>query len=138
MRLPDGVMYPTTGRFDFMDNQVDVGTGSIAIRAIFDNPEAKLLPGQYVTVQLRCRTGKRLPVVPQAAVQEDREGRYVFVVNAQNQVQQRRITTGITIGTDWAVESGLTVGEMIIVQGIQKVKPGQFVEPVAETGSKEG
>lgn len=132
LRLPDGSVYPTLGRFDFMDNQVDAGTGSIAVRAVFDNPDARLLPGQYVKVQLSCKAGKRLPVVPQAAVQEDRDGRYVFVVNAQNEAQQRRITTGMTMGTHWSVESGLVAGEMIILQGIQKVRSGQLVEPVSD------
>jgi RND family efflux transporter MFP subunit len=137
IQLPDGKLYPSTGRFDFMDNQVDAHTGSIAVRAVFDNAAGRLLPGQYVTVQLSCKTGKRLPVVPQAAVQEDSKGRYVFVVNAQNLAQQRRITTGVTVGTEWAVESGLSAGERIIVQGIQKVRPDQLVEPVAD-GSRSG
>jgi RND family efflux transporter MFP subunit len=138
IQLPDGKLYPSTGQFDFMDNQMDTHTGSIAVRAVFDNAAGRLLPGQYVTVQLSCKTGKRLPVVPQAAVQEDREGRYVFVVNAQNIVQQRRIATGDTVGIDWAVESGLVMGEMIIVQGIQKVRPGQLVEPIAGSSRSGG
>ncbi|MDX9787842.1 MAG: efflux RND transporter periplasmic adaptor subunit [Desulfobacterales bacterium] len=136
IRLPDGTVYPATGRFDFMDNQVDSGTGSIAVRAVFDNAAGTLLPGQYVTVQLTCKTGKHLPAVPQAAVQEDREGRYVLVVDARSQVQQRRITTGGTIGADWSVESGLVAGEMVIVQGTQKVRPGQRVDPVSDISQR--
>jgi membrane fusion protein (multidrug efflux system) len=136
--MPDGQMYPAAGRLDFVDNQVDASTGTIAVRAVFDNREGILLPGQYVNVLIRCSEGKRLPVVPQSAVQEDREGRYVFTVDAENRVQQRRIKTGATIGTNWAVESGLMTGETIIVQGIQKVSPGQIVETVTTIGqSKE-
>jgi membrane fusion protein (multidrug efflux system) len=138
IQMPDGQMYPATGRLDFVDNQVDASTGTIAVRAVFDNPDAILLPGQYVNVLIRCSEGKRLPVVPQSAVQEDREGRYVFVVDAENRVQQRRITTGATIGTNWAVESGLMTGETIIVQGVQKVSPGLIVETMTNSGqSKE-
>ncbi len=138
IQMPDGQMYPAAGRLDFVDNQVDAGTGTIAVRAVFDNPDGILLPGQYVNVLIRCSEGKRLPVVPQSAVQEDREGRYVFVVDAENRVQQRRITTGAAIGTNWAVESGLMTGETIIVQGVQKVSPGQIVETVTTSGqSKE-
>jgi membrane fusion protein (multidrug efflux system) len=138
IQMPDGQMYPAAGRLDFVDNQVDASTGTIAVRAVFDNPDAILLPGQYVNVLIRCSEGKRLPVVPQSVVQEDREGRYVFVVDAENRVQQRRITTGATIGTNWAVESGLMTGETIIVQGVQKVSPGLIVETMTNSGqSKE-
>jgi membrane fusion protein (multidrug efflux system) len=138
IQMPDGQMYPAAGRLDFVDNQVDAGTGTIAVRAVFNNPDGILLPGQYVNVLIRCSEGKRLPVVPQSAVQEDREGRYVFVVDAENRVQQRRITTGEAIGTNWPVESGLMTGETIIVQGVQKVSPGQIVETVTTSGqSKE-
>ena len=138
IQMPDGQMYPAAGRLDFVDNQVDASTGTIAVRAVFDNPDGILLPGQYVNVLIKCSEGKRLPVVPQSAVQEDREGRYVFVVDAENRVQQRRITTGATIGTNWAVESGLMTGETIIVQGVQKVSPGLIVETMTNSGqSKE-
>lgn len=138
IQLPDGELFPTPGRLDFMDNQMDPSTGSLAVRAVFENAEGILMPGQYVTVQVGCGQGKRLPVVPQAAVQEDREGRYVFVVDAQNQARQRRIKTGITLGVNWVVETGLTAGETIIVQGVQKVIPGQTVEPVTDSDRKRG
>jgi membrane fusion protein (multidrug efflux system) len=138
IQLPGGQMYPTVGRLDFVDNQVDAGTGTIAVRAVFDNRDGILLPGQYVNVLIRCSEGKRLPVVPQSAVLEDREGRYVLIVDVENRVQQRRITTGAAIGTNWPVESGLMTGETIIVQGVQKVSPGQIVETVTTSGqSKE-
>jgi RND family efflux transporter MFP subunit len=138
IQLPGGELLPSPGRLDFMDNQMDVSTGSLAVRAVFDNAGEGLLPGQYVTVQVSCRQGKRLPVVPQAAVQEDREGRYVFVLDGQNKAQQRRINTGITLGADWVVESGLVAGETIIVQGVQKVIPGQAVEPVTDRDATRG
>jgi membrane fusion protein (multidrug efflux system) len=138
IQMPGGQMYPSTGRLDFVDNQVDTSTGTIAVRAVFDNRDAILLPGQYVTVLIRCSEGKRLPVVPQSAVLEDREGRYVLIVDVENRVQQRRITTGAAIGTNWSVESGIMSGETIIVQGVQKVSPGQIVETVTTSGqSKE-
>ncbi len=132
IQLPGGKVYPTAGRLDFIDNQVDAGTGTIAVRAVFDNPDGFLLPGQYVNVLIRCSEGTRRPVVPQSAVQEDRDGRYVFVVDGENKAQKRRIKTGAAIGTNWAVESGLMAGETLIVQGVQKVKPGQAVETTTE------
>ncbi len=136
LKMPGGSAYPSSGRLDFVDNQVDAATGTIAVRAVFDNPGGVLLPGQYVTVLVRCREGKQMPVTPQSAVQEDREGRYVLVVDGENRVQQRRIKTGAALGTEWAVESGLTAGETIIVQGIQKATPGQIVEIVHEAAKE--
>ena len=69
-------------------------------------------------------------MVSQSAVQIDRKGHYVLVVDSKNQVEQRRITTGAVINNQWAVESGLAVGEKVIVQGIQKVTPGQTVKTI--------
>ena len=69
-----------------------------------------------------------MPVVPQAAVLEDHDGRYVLLVDGRNRVSVRRIQTGPMVGTNWAVESGLAVNERVIVEGVQKVKPGQIVE----------
>lgn len=138
LRLSNGDLYPVAGALSFADNQVDAGTGTIAVRAEFDNPDGILLPGQYVTVQISLSEPRRLPVVPQSAVQEDREGRYVFVVDGENKVQQRRITTGAASGTNWAVEAGLMAGESVIVQGVQKVRPGQVVETVSDGAQKRG
>ena len=74
---------------------------------------------------------KKMPVVPQRAVLEDRQGQYVFVVDADKRVQRRTITTGVTMGTRWAVKSGLMAGETVIVSGVQKVRTGQTVNPQA-------
>jgi len=128
IRLADGMMYERPGKIDFVDNQVDPATGTIAVRAVFSNPEGLLLPGQYVTVLVRKRKARMLPVVPQSAVQEDREGRFVLVVDDQNKVALRHVRTGPFVGSQWAVESGLNKGEMVIVQGVQKVRPGQTVK----------
>ncbi|MCB2188640.1 MAG: efflux RND transporter periplasmic adaptor subunit [Deltaproteobacteria bacterium] len=129
LRLPDGRMYPLAGKIEFMDNQVDYTTGTIAFRALFDNPQAALIPGQYVTVVETARQPRLMAVVPQAAVLEDREGRYVFVVDNKDQAELRRIVTGPEVGTDWVAEKGLKAGERIIVEGLQKVRPGQPVKP---------
>ena len=132
IKLPSGEILKTAGHVDFVDNIVDAKTGTIAIWAVFDNHDGLLLPGQYVTVLISHSQGKQLPMVPQAAVQEDHDGRYVLVVDSENRVIQRRITTGPVVGTQWAVESGLAAGEMVIVQGVQKVQPGQIVKTITE------
>jgi RND family efflux transporter MFP subunit len=128
LRLSDGTMFNGNGRIDFIDNQVDSTTGTIAVRAEFDNPEDRLIPGQYVNVLLTLAKPKMLPVVPQAAVQQDHEGTYVLTVDKDDQVVVRRVKTGPVIDNLWAVESGLTEGEMVIVEGVQKVQPGMTVK----------
>ena len=137
LRLATGEMYKETGRMDFVDNQVDPATGTIAVWAEFDNPDGLLLPGQYVTVLVKASAPKMLPVVPQSAVQQDHEGAFVLVVDKENRVAIRRIQTGPVTGEMWAVESGLIKGERIIVQGVQKVQPGQTVKVVV-SGNVQG
>ena len=128
IKLPNGEMYEPVGHVDFVNNEVDAGTGTIAVWAVFNNHDGLLLPGQYVTVLLSQSKAKMLPVVPQSAIQEDREGRYVLVVDGENRVLQRRVKTGPVIGGMWAIESGLAAKETVIVQGVQKVSPGMVVK----------
>ena len=131
IKLPSDQIFKTSGQIDFVDNTVDPGTGTIAVWALFDNPDGTLLPGQYVTVLVARSQPKLMTVVPQSAILEDHDGRYVLLVNDQNQVVMRRVKTGLVVGVNWAVESGLTVNEMVIVEGIQKVRPGQLVKTTA-------
>lgn len=138
LRLPNNDIYPRTGRFDFIDNQVDPNTGTIAIRTVFDNPDEMLLPGQFVTIMTSIDDAARMPVIPQSAVLTDRDGHYVFTVDDQNVARLRRIARGTAIGPQWSVPSGLSAGETIVVQGVQKVTPGQPVTPMpAEVPFKE-
>ena len=130
LRLPNGTIYPHTGKLTFVDNEVDPTTGTIAVRAEFPNPEGLLLPGEYVTAVIAMNTSRTSPVVPQAAVQEDKQGRYVYTVDANNHIQRREIVTGSFIGTSWAVTKGIEPGERVVVQGIQKIRPGQEVKVV--------
>lgn len=139
IRFPNGEIYPLTGRLAFLDNEVDPKTGTLALRAEFENPDGFLVPGQYVTVLAKMSASKKTPVVSQSAVLEDREGRYVFVVGSDQKVQERRIETGEMQGTVWAVKRGLTAGETVVVQGVQKIRQGQKVKAVSMTsGQKEG
>lgn len=128
IKLAGGHIFETEGHVDFVDNAVDVSTGTIAVRALFKNPKGTLIPGQYVTVLVARSEPKPMPVVPQAAVLEDHDGRYVLLVDDQNRVAVRRVKTGPVVGANWAVESGLAVNERVIVEGVQKVKPGQIVK----------
>jgi membrane fusion protein (multidrug efflux system) len=138
LRLSDGTMYPRPGNVEFVDNRVDPQTGTIAVYADFPNPDKLLLPGMLVTVLVRPEQPRRAIVVPIAAVQQDRTGPYVLVVDADGRVAQRRIEIeGQSDGSD-VVKSGLREGENVIVQGLQKVRPGQTVKAVPEAAPPAG
>ncbi|NOX25594.1 MAG: efflux RND transporter periplasmic adaptor subunit [Deltaproteobacteria bacterium] len=126
LKLANGRPYALAGRLDFIDNEVDAATGTIAIRAKFPNPGGVLIPGQYVTVILKTATPKIMPIVPQAAVLNGKDGRFVLTVR-HGIASPRPITTGTVVGSYWAVKSGLKTGDEIIVSGIQKVRPGMPV-----------
>jgi membrane fusion protein (multidrug efflux system) len=124
LEFPGGSAYARKGEIDFVDNRVDPDTGTIAIWARFENPDGYLVPGEYVRVFLGEAKPEMVLAVAQAAVQRDQEGAFVYVVDAKNRVEQRRITTGPVLDGKFTVTSGLKPGEKVIVRGIQKVKPG--------------
>lgn len=128
IKLAGDQVLETKGHVDFVENTVDVSTGTIAVRALFINPIGTLIPGQYVTVLVAQSEPNPIPVVPQAAVLEDHDGRYVLLVDDQNRVAVRRVKTGPVVGANWAIESGLSANERVIVEGVQKVRPGQIVK----------
>ncbi|MEQ1943232.1 efflux RND transporter periplasmic adaptor subunit [Mesorhizobium sp. VNQ89] len=129
LRLPDGTEYDQSGRIAFIDNTIDPSTGTIAVYAEFPNPQLKLVPNQFVQVTVQAGQSVELPVVPASAILQDQEGPYVFGLDEQNRAQIRRVTLGQRVGTDWAITGGLAQGEMVIVSGIQKVRPGIVVTP---------
>ena len=127
--LPNGVPYDQPGKIAFADNAIDPSTGTIAVYADFPNPHLQLVPGQFVTVQVQSGQATELPVVPAAAVQQDRDGAYVFMLGEGDRATIRRVQLGARVGTDWSVTSGLANGEVIISSGIQKIEPGLVVKP---------
>ncbi len=127
VQLPNGDEYPHRGIWNYTDPQVDQQTDTINMRATLPNPDRQLVDGEFVTVSLRARQPEPQLVVPQAALQTDQAGYYVMVVGSDNKVEQRRVQTGQTQGTDVVVNSGIKDGENIIVEGVQKVRPGQTV-----------
>jgi membrane fusion protein (multidrug efflux system) len=128
--LPTGRTYEHKGSIAFTSNQIDAGTGTVAIYADFPNPQGALLPGQFVTALLHSAQETRLPVVPAAAIQQTRTGNQVFVVGQDNRVEVRQVKLSTQVGTGFGVTSGLQDGDIVIVSGIQKVKPGVVVAPV--------
>ena len=131
LRLSTGDMYDHDGRIEFLDNRVDPTTGTVAVRAQFANPDQLLLPGQFVTVVLSAGTAETRAVIPQAAVQENQAGRFVLVVGDDDRVDARQVVAGQRLGTDWVIEDGLEEGELVVVEGLQKVRPGARVRPVS-------
>ena len=129
LRLPNGSEYNQPGIFNFADTQVDQTTGTLTLRAEFPNPNGIIVPGLYVTLIVESHEKQERPVVPQSAVQENQSGRFVLVVGDDNQVENRQVEMGRRIGPFWVVNSGLKAGEHIIVQGLQKVRPGVKVQP---------
>jgi len=127
IKLPDGTVYPHPGLTNLLDVQVQSYTDTVLVRAQLPNPEGMLIPGGIVGVIVERGAPQSLLVIPQSAVQLDQAGHYVMVVGADKKVEQRRITTGVEQGRDIVVTEGLKQGELVIVEGVQKVHPGQVV-----------
>lgn len=134
LRLPNGEMFDETGWLVFVDNKINTATGTIALRAQFDNTNGFLVPGIFVNVEIDAKEASAKLVVPQAAVQRDQKGDFVLVVGADGLVEQRAITTGQQVETDFVVEDGLQEGESVIVEGLQRVRPGVPVKAISATG----
>lgn len=126
--LPSGKMHPVTGKLNFSGSTVDNKLGTVQLRAEFANPDLSLLPGQYVKAQVVA--GKQQAIlVPQTAVQQNEQGRYVWVVGADNKAAQKRVDAGNWLGPDWIINKGLTDGDVVILDNILKIRPGAAVKP---------
>jgi membrane fusion protein, multidrug efflux system len=128
VRLSDGQEYPHSASWNFTQPRVDRQTDSLIIRASLPNPDGVLEDGEFVTVVIREKAEEQRLVVPQAALQVDQSGYYALIVDKQHKVVQRRVKTGPNEGADVVVVSGLEAGDNVIVDGIQKVRPGQIVK----------
>jgi len=126
--LADGSTLPGVGQIRDTLNQVDQKTGTLEVQATFPNPNHVLLPGQFGRVRLITHQAKNVILVPQRAVQEMQSMQSVFTVSADNKVEVRGIVTGERTGDDWIVEQGLKPGDKVIVEGVQKVRPGSPVQ----------
>lgn len=138
VRLTNGQEYPQRGVWNFTDPQVDPQTDTLIMRATMPNPDRTLSDGQFVTAIIRERQEAPRLVVPQSALQVDQSGYYVLIVNDQQQVEQRRVKTGPDRGTDMVIDSGVKEGDKVIVDGIQKVRPGQVVQATVLQASSGG
>ena len=136
LRFLDGSFYGQTGGIDFIDVSVDQATDTVLARTTLSNPERLLIDGQLVTVVVEAPDPVERPVVPQQALLADQAGLYVFVV-ADGAAAVRRVRPGATLGADIVIEEGLAPGDQVIVEGIERVRPGVPVlaQPAALAGS---
>lgn len=129
VKLADGSRYPSAGKIDFVDNTVNQGTDTVQVRAIFANPDRVLVDGQLVTVVVEEGKGESALLAPQQALQVDQTGPYVLVVDKDNKIQIRRVETDVARGANIVIRKGLAENELIVTEGIQRVRPGQIVAP---------
>ncbi|GAB2903612.1 efflux RND transporter periplasmic adaptor BpeA [Paraburkholderia jirisanensis] len=126
--LEDGRPYGETGKLQFTDVTVDQTTGSVTIRAIFDNKDRVLLPGMFVRARIEEGINENALLVPQVGITHDQKGQpTTLVVGKDDKIEVRTLTTGGTYGSNWVVESGLNPGDRVVVQGVDKVHPGNKV-----------
>ena len=125
----DGKPYPHAGQLLFSEATVDPSSSSVILRAQFPNRERTLLPGMYVRVRLEQGVRPNTITVPQQAVMRTADGSMVMTVDAEGKVAPRPVKTGGAYGTSWIVTSGLKEGDQVIVEGLQKAKPGATVKP---------
>jgi membrane fusion protein (multidrug efflux system) len=128
--LEDGSVYPTKGKLFFTDMAVDPSTGAVSVRAEFPNPNRELLPGMFVRIRFPQAVAENTVRVPQRAVQTGAQGQFVMMINAESKATPQPIKTSGMAGTDFVVADGLKGGEQIIVNGLQKARPGTVVKPV--------
>jgi RND family efflux transporter MFP subunit len=127
--LADGSTYPHEGKFYFADRQVDASTGAIRIAGLFSNPNNILRPGGYGKVRAVIRKQPGALLVPQRAVSELQGGYQVAVVGADNKVTVRTVTVGDRVDNRWIVTSGLSAGDRVVVEGVQRMRTGVHVNP---------
>lgn len=128
MTLSDGKLYPTGGKLDFVDNIVNVGTDSIEVRAEFSNPDGKLKHDELVLLTLAGTSADKVLTIPVAALQRDLVGDFVMVVTDESKAQKTYVTTERTVGTSVVISEGLSEGDKVIVEGVNKARDGAKVD----------
>jgi membrane fusion protein (multidrug efflux system) len=124
--LADGAEYEHVGQVNFAGSTIDPRTGTVQLRAEFANPRLQILPGQFATVRLQAGVRPEI-AVPQTAVMQGAQGRFVWTVDAAGKAEQRTVQTGSWAGTDWIIRDGLRPGDTVIVDNLMKLKPGAAV-----------
>jgi len=135
--LADGSTFPEKGRLIIADRAVDLKTGTLSLVTEFPNPKALLRPGQFGRIRFAAVVAENALLVPQKAVTEIQSTKVVYVVGADNKVALRSVTLGDRVGQDFIITEGVKAGERIIVEGLQKARPGSSVNPTEHAASVE-
>ncbi|HAS6237928.1 TPA: efflux RND transporter periplasmic adaptor subunit [Vibrio vulnificus] len=137
LQLENGKEYPHLGRLDYLGNRIDTKTGTIALRAVVANPDHQLLPGQHIKVNLREKQAKSVVVVPRRTVQTDLEGHFVMVMTPGEVAERRNVSLGAQVEQGVVIREGLTQDDVVITQGLQRVRNGMQVRVQTPTESKQ-
>lgn len=129
MALADESGFPHAGRLDFVDNQLDTASGTIRLRAVFDNSDGRYTPGLYVRLQLRTDSAKPRALIDDRAVGTDLGNKFVYVLGKDGKVSYRKVTTGPLVDGLRVIEQGLDANDVVVVNGLQHVRPGMPVNP---------
>jgi membrane fusion protein (multidrug efflux system) len=135
--MADGSAFPEKGRFIIADRAVDLKTGTFSLVAEFPNPKALMRPGQFGRVRLAATVAENALLVPQKSVTEIQSTKVVYVVGPDNKVAVRSVTLGERVGSDYIITDGVKAGDRIIVEGLQKVRPGAVVNPTGQPVTSE-
>ena len=127
LELPGGAIYPFKGEFFSWDATAAATRGTIAARVLFPNPDGLLIPEENVKLHGKLLLEVQRIVIPQKAVSQDQQGHYVYILDRENKVERTNIEVGMRLGPNWAVRSGLKVGDRVLVEGLQKVSAGDEV-----------
>ena len=127
--LADEDGFPRKGALNFEDNQLDASTGTLRVRGIFENPDRLLTPGMFVRVSLPIGEPYRALLVPEAALATDQGQKFLYVIGADDKVEYRRVKVGQLVGGLRVVTEGISPGERVVVNGVQRVRPGIKVQP---------
>ncbi|MCB5187642.1 efflux RND transporter periplasmic adaptor subunit [Methylobacillus caricis] len=140
LTLSDGKEYNENGKLNFAASQIDPTLGTQQLRATFNNADRQLIPGQFVRAKVTVGQRDGVFLVPQIAVMNSQQGRFVYVVNEKNEASVRPVVTGNWIGTNWVILKGLNAGEKVVIDNLIKIRPGAPVQPhpPAETPAAEG
>jgi membrane fusion protein (multidrug efflux system) len=131
MVLADESVYPHPGRVAFTDRNVDPTTGTLLVEAAFPNPEKLIRPGQFAKVRAPVEMRRGAILVPQRAVVERQAVFNVAVIAPADTIEMRRVKPGPRIGKLWVIDEGIAAGDRVVVEGVQKVRPGMKVNAVA-------
>jgi len=135
LTLSDGSIYSKMGKLNYRDSLVDSQTGTMQSRAEFANPDSTLVPNQFVRVAMKGAVRPNTFIVPQRSVLQNQTGHYLYIVNGEGKIEQRSVETGDWVGDNWIIKSGLSKGDIVVVDGTIKIQPGVQVKTVLYTGT---